>query len=250
MPSKPTETTHLLAFLRLRSDLEIRDVVEREIPDFLVASGTCRVGIEHTTFSAAVADGYSHPHEQATLRRRVVDLAGTRHSAAGGSPLSLAIEFSDHPRLSKKRVEESAADLARLVAGLRHPLIHYRRRELPSADSALLPAVRQITGHALPPSSAPAWLIANPGWPSRAGESGIQRVVSAKEGRLAAYREACEEVWLLIVFDSSPGQDQIKAPSEPVKFAVDTAFDRIFCLDVRGDRCVEVPRRSRHGPNA
>jgi hypothetical protein len=241
MSSKISETADLRALQRIRPELQITLVNERESPDFIIMSGSRCVGVEHTRFSRPVDDGYPNAHEQAALQARVVMLASQMYESEGKRPLHLEVEFDDYPPLSKKRVPQLARELAHLAAGLRGPLIDYRKQVFPSIDRDYLPEIARITGLVIGSSSKTSWLRAGRSWPARAGEESIMRVIAAKENRLAAYREACPEVWLLIVFKYQAGRFQVKPPIETGVFSVVTGFDRVFCLDPVGDRCVELP---------
>lgn len=246
MVSKQSEAADLRALSNARPDLEIALVEERESPDFIVTSGSRRVAIEHTRFSLGVEDGYPNPHEQAGLRARIVALAFRQYEREGGTPLYLEVEFAEYPPLSKQEVPRLAQGLAQLVTGLRGLLIHYQKQAYPGGHE-YLPEIAAIRGQACPSSEA-SWLTAGQSWPARVGEASIQRVIAKKEKRLAAYREICPEVWLLMVFEYEPGRFQVKPPADTDLYSVATGFNRVFCLDPVTGRCIELPTHAEPSP--
>lgn len=249
MASKLDEVADLRALQRTRPELQIVVVEERESPDFVVMSGSRRVAIEHTRFSLRVDKGYPHPHEQAALQARVVTLACQKYQCEGGKPLYLEVEFDEYPPLSKQRVPVLAQGLANLATGLRGPLIHYRKQVFP-ANGDYLPEIAAIRGRVICSASPSSWLTVGQNWPARAGQADVDRVIAAKERRVAVYREVCPEVWLLVVFEYEPGRFQVKPPAETNLFSVATGFNRIFCLDPVAERCIELPTTRDPAPAA
>ena len=57
----------------------------------------------------------------------------------------------------------------------------------------------------------------------------ILATLAGKESKIESYRLRADEIWLLIVCDFMANGLFIDPPAEPVGFAIDSAFDRIFC---------------------
>ncbi len=68
----------------------------------------------------------------------------------------------------------------------------------------------------------------------------VQTVISHKDQKVSEYRKKCRHLWLLIVADNKH-LSSIFSPDEDFDSATfQTSFDRVFILDVFGNRVLEV----------
>ena len=183
--------------------------------------------------------------EQAGLRDWIVSQARTLLSRAGGAPLHVSVLFTEYPPLTKQRSRTLAQELAQFLISSSRAFISYSQSHfLDDVTSEPFPEIASISAVRVPDESYSSWSTGAGGWVRHASAGEVQRIVSKKEARLPTYRLVCTHAWLLIAFDVCAAGDAIHAPTEPVDFAVQTNFDRVFCLNVVNRRVSEIPRES------
>lgn len=242
MPSKAAETSYLESFLRSQGNLQFSGVQSDERPDFLARAGARTIGIEVTRFSPAVKEGHLRPDAQTSLRDRTMNLAREAYYAAGGVPLHVHAIFNSHPPLTKRRAPHLAREIANFLRARSPSLTLYQSSDLDNRNTdSFLPEIAALQALRVRAEEHGAWYDGEGAWVRHADERDVACVVMRKEPRVPQYRQRCDELWLLIVFEQLAGGTHVEPPTVPVDFCIHTGFDRVFCLSPAGDRCVEVP---------
>ena len=78
-------------------------------------------------------------------------------------------------------------------------------------------------------------------WVRHASREDVAGIVRRKEPRVREYLEACDEVWLLIIFEFLAGSIHIAVPMSPPDFSISTGFAKVFCLEAAGMSLVPIP---------
>ncbi|HYW12113.1 MAG TPA: hypothetical protein VE871_09150 [Longimicrobium sp.] len=243
--SHELEASYFQAFLHARPDLQLEFIKHQDRPDFLAYCGSARIGVEVTRFSPENQPGLPRPEEQESLQQWTMELARSIYQRQGGAPMDVKVSFSSDRRIDKRRAPELAAELASFILGNTRAFLVYQHSDFDDIlGCSFLPELEALSAFRVPTEGDGAWSANNFGWRRHAGESDVRRVLEGKkEKRIKSYRESCDELWLLIVFDGPYGDIHDDLPVEPVAFTMSTGFDRIFCLSPAGPRCVEVPVR-------
>jgi len=242
MASKEQEIRCLESLHRARPDLPLAGAVPAERPDFIVILDSCHIGIEVTRYTPISKPGEPRAEEQESLQQRTMRLARDAYQAAEGPPLHVGASFNFYQPLTKARAPELANKIARFLLGCSKRMVLYQPSSFDrSMGRTFLPELDSLSAMRVPTEEHAAWYAGQGGWVRHAEEGDIVRIVSAKEERIVAYRERCDALWLLIVFDVQGGANYVRPPVEPVSFGIRTGFDRLFCLAPVGDYCVEIP---------
>jgi hypothetical protein len=240
--TREDEARYFDAFREARPDLPLGEFKHGDKPDFLGLLGSTKIGIEVTRYSPEKQAGLPFPDEQESLQQRTLSSARDAYEADGGRPVNMHAIFRQYPALTKKRVHALSAEIAHVVRGSRGPLYEYRRSGLDDLiGTVFLPEIASLRATWVPTREHAHWYAGSRGWPYHAQERDIGRIVNRKEKRVQTYRGTCDEIWLLMAFDSSAAEFEVRPPVEPVDFRIATSFDRIFCLSPATLRCVEVP---------
>jgi len=241
MADKNRERGHLEALAEGLNDPSLIEAVNSESPDFILARSPS-IGIEVTDFSYRYGSFSTSVREQSSLRDRAVELAEELYYAH--SPIQdwdAEFEFRDWPRLTKPRVNEVANYLASLLT-IRKDFLQLDNSEFMGTYTIpQIPEVARIQATRVTTRDHGVWQPALGGWVYHAGSGEIESIVREKEKNLSRYKQSCELIWLVIVFDIHSAGDRVAEPALPVSFAVDSSFDRLLCLDAVSRRVIEVP---------
>ena len=245
MSSKDEERYYVETLAAAVPELAAAELKESEAPDFLIETRSGIIGVEVTELDDPPTPGMPRAMEQAGLRDWILSQARTRYGRAGGAPLHVSVLFTDYPPLTKQRSRTLAQELAEFLASSSGNFISYSQsRFWDDVTSEHFPEIASISAVRVPDESYSSWSTGAGGWVRHASAVEVQRIVSRKEARLPTYRLRCTHAWLLIAFDLFAAGDAIHAPTELVDFAVQTDFDRVFCLNVVNRRVSEIPRES------
>jgi hypothetical protein len=214
-------------------------VMRSESPDFIFDQGGQRKGLEITVFHLPAEKGKKSHQETVSLRRHVVNTAERLHGAHGGPALYLHVIFNDRVRLRKAIVPALAKELAHLVfqspvpSSIEDGAFHISPDKLP-------PEFGRVWFHASIDGRDRLWQAGVGGWVAPIGPEQISAVIREKNRLVSRYREACKEVWLVIVHDIFTGA----APSELSGTAITSyyqhKFDRVIWLEPHVPAVVEL----------
>lgn len=240
--SRPEEAAYFQAFLDARPDLQLELIKHEDRPDFRVRRGQSQVGVEVTRFSPERQSGMPIPEEQESLQQWTMESARSAYYKEGGTPIHVSAGFDSGLRLTKKRAPELARVIASFLLGNTRSLLVYQHSEFDEIlYDAFLPELSALSAIRVAAEGDGAWITNHFAWPRHADEDDVRRVVAEKERKIGAYRQGCDEIWLLVVFDLHVGEVGVELPTPSVLFTVPTKFDRVFCLSPSGRRCVEAP---------
>lgn len=243
------ERSHLVRFLESLAGAPagFREFGDR--PDLVVHSYMGhRIGIEHTQlFQTDAAHGTRFPKEVESLESRCVEEARTLFEEQGGPPLYVYVYFNERP-IRKTDLRVIAERLATVVARIA-PTAPGAQREVEAwsynrtARETIPDQVEELW--IIKPSrgdSVSLWGVPRGGAVPELTRERIQEVIDGKGAKLAAYRRACDEVWLVLVADGcSPATDLRLPPNFTEAFTF--AFERVFYFHSFSLQVVELARR-------
>lgn len=224
------ERAHLERFRSACPVFPVGDITEKEEPDFLVATESGVVGIEHTDFHLDDgAPGGSPLRAQDSLRQQVVSNALRLHESRSLPSVGVLLRWSAHHKLTRRSVPRIAPVLADLVSGYMPASNRVARIEYPAGGWKSLPAeITSVRIARFDVFTENEWDFVRSGWIAPLEPKALEAVIQKKEPKVPAYRKSCREVWLLIVAQGLHESSFSRFSDEARAYEFETAFKRIF----------------------
>jgi hypothetical protein len=224
---KDEELRILQAFLTARG-MSAEGLVPHERPDFLIPGETHPIGVEVTTLMEASGRQATVPQQWASEARRVLRAVRRHFESKNTAPVVVHMEFQPSYDVTQFRDSSLPSELARLVGH------HLRARR--SGDRFALgplqrdphPALAMLYAAPLSGGSSD-WRLGGAYDVHPATCDDVRNTVAAKEPLVADYRNAADEVWLLINCDLLGQGVSLVTPEEPCVVA--SSFDAVYCID-------------------
>jgi hypothetical protein len=207
------------------------DVNPGEEPDFVIASGDRRIGIEMTELHREHAGPGRPMQADQAMRKRVIERAKELYDAAGYPPVHVSVFFNEHHPVQKEAVEPLAK-----------AIVHIVRRNMPASDESAREDYDwvnrsyfpenfiEISVHNLPVITHSFFNGPGATWLADVTREDIQRVLDAKEGKYAAYRKRCDEAWLVINCDGEFMSTWFDFDNADLAGPFRSVFDRVFLV--------------------
>lgn len=216
-------------FLELLEEAPRGTIDHPDPPDAVIASGDSCVAIEHTRIIRPVSPGQNlRAHEKRT--DDIADKAQQAFETTRSHVLQVKLYFDNRVQLARSD-EGEIADAAAAVVAAHTP---------PVGEEWRLDAWRfQVSNQPFPRAIEAIWIHNVPEWgalwsvarsttvPDLTAEV-VQGEIDGKEAKLESYREACDEVWLLLVVEGSAPSSHWSFERFPDDHAFATSFDRVF----------------------
>lgn len=199
-------------------------------PDFTVETAYGRLGVELTQAYWDRGGKGSASKRRMSAFDQVLARARQEWTHRGHAPVWVDLNWHDHYEPPTGEVAERLVQqLVGAVEKLRpHGVKEVRLVAYPDPDWRLLPP--EVSILTVNTFGADGWFAA---WASSIAPLSapqVQAEVDRKESKLAAYREHCDEVWLLIWVDQSVPGGAYAVPFDfnPDEHPIRTGFDRVF----------------------
>lgn len=197
---KARERTHLEAFKVSYGGFPHGAIEPAEEPDFLVTlpSGG-RLGIELTEFFHDEEEGGSASKAQESLQEKVTRKAIEAYESKGLPPVVVSLFWAAYDDIRPPRVPQLAQEVADVVAA------HLPEKSIATVEQTGLPGsplpdeVNTLHVFRHEDIDENEWNSPRAGYVPGVAQSEIQRRITDKEQRLAAYRRQGSAVWLVIV---------------------------------------------------
>jgi len=230
----------------VRPDLFPGDVLSHEAPDFVLQQDGFRHGVELTRYVNEPRPGEPIGEEQTGLRKKLLALAKNEFAAHSTTRLRVGVVFHGAARLRTAHLPVLAKKIADYLIVKTAGTSEWTHVTWNADDDEEFPLeFSSLFATVVPSIGNTHWYPAQAGWVSNADSAAISRIIAAKEKNIGRYREQCDDLSLVIVFEGMPHSARaVHAPEAPVSFAIPTRFDRVLCLDVLEKRLVDVPVRT------
>lgn len=231
--ARAEERSHLTRFLQSLADPPQGELCFGDSPDLVIVTPAHRLGIEHTQLMQGKGERGSGTLKAAEmLQTRCVVTARELYEERGADPdLYVYVYFTAH-HMRKADVPRLAERLAELVA-------QFAPAE-PDSETTV-EAWRHNRGAPgeIPPQIEEIW-IKKPGRPDHLwgvprgsavpflSSAQIQAELDVKNGRVAKYRERCDEIWLLLTADGFSPATHLRLPDDVAAECFLSDFDRVF----------------------
>lgn len=244
-PQKKREREHLERFRNACPAFPAGDITETEEPDFIVATLSGNVGIEHTDFHLDDArPGGSPLRAQETLRRQVVSSALSRHESRQLPIVDVLLTWSGQHNLTPRRVKQLTPVLADFVEEHMPGSNQVARIKYPADGWESLPAeITSVRIARFDVLTDNHWDFVRSGWTPSLKPDALSAVIAKKEPKIPTYRQSCREVWLLIVAHGFHESSFSELSDETRGHEFATAFDRIFFFRYFDGDAVELMLR-------
>jgi len=240
---KQLELAYLLHFKESFAGLPKGRIESTERPDYIVHHQQGSLGIELRELFHP-APGQPRPHQaHENMEELILRQAESVYNASLGPPVLVSVQFASQISLAKSAVPGVARELSRLIAeaveSLTGPLTIYNR--WPDHQRFPEPVV-SITVARFPHITQARWSSGHAGWVWQSTPSELQAVIDEKNALCSAYRQRCDELWLLLVAaNDAPSRFVELADQSPVhKFT--TEFDRVFWFNAFSRGVVEFAK--------
>lgn len=237
MPDKERERRYF-DLVRRCVDLPTEPLREAEPPDFVVGAPPRAVGVELTEYHHPAEPGSRSFQEVQSLKERIVERAEKLYAANGGPALYLTAIFGRHGSLYKRDVPRVARALADAVSAVEVP-------------RSVAEGKVDIPWESLPREIATAWVFGSVdghdrlwkpdhvGWVQSIQPEHLQAELNRKERVVPLARLKCNEVWLVMVHNSTRGAPS-EVHEETLKQSYRSSFDRVLWLDPHGPQARDL----------
>ncbi|TFY98842.1 hypothetical protein [Ramlibacter humi] len=207
------------------------EVEPGEEPDFVIASGGRRIGIEMTELHRKHAGSGRPMQADQAMRKRVIDRAKELYDAEGHPPVHVSVFFNEHHPIQKEAVEPLAKAIVGTIQRNMPASGEASRETYDWVNRAYFPEhFIEISVHNFPVMTQS--FFSGPGgtWLVDVTPDDIQRVLDAKEGKYTAYRRRCEEAWLVINCDGEFMSTWFDFDNEALAGPFRSGFERVFIV--------------------
>ena len=199
---KDIEAWQLARFRETVSDFPAGEVERHERPDFLIRTTAVTVGIELTQLFRPSETRTQPLQEGERLREYVCDTAWRIYEKTGGANVDVMVSFSPHVTFRSNRVRAIAEHLARTVRALNVAERSHVRIEYDWDNRELFPdEIIGIRVANFGPDIATVWRPGEAGFVPDTSVDQLQTRITRKALLYEAYRDACDEAWLMLVAD-------------------------------------------------
>lgn len=207
-------------------------VVEREAPDFEIEVEARKVGVEVTELFHASQPGQLPLQAAASISAEIVQRAERLHAASGGPSLRVSVGFAHRRSLGSVRKDQAAQMLVEIVQQtLPQPEMVLDWRPRYKKDLKHAEVFSHVHVYRQPQTFRPHWLVAAAGWVASLTAELVQSRIDQKAPRMAQYKTALPEIWLLIgVLGRDPSQF-FDVDTSQLNLTMKSLFHRTYYLD-------------------
>jgi|ERR1035441_7117056 hypothetical protein len=230
-----------------------------ESPDFLIDIEGRTIGIEVTELFIRSNKSKIHPPTKAhpllqaieSNSSQIVSEARKIYFDAGNSPVRSQIVFSSRvtPDIDKKKGDQIAKLIAEQIQSMRRQdsqVASWRSREDENEEHPLSEWVIFISARRVPELRFARWFSTNNsvGMVSPLTPERLQEEIDKKAPKISAYKKRAEEIWLLIVADSTRSSQMFSVkPDFPVD-SVSSPFTRTFYYGYAAEGVIDLTKKS------
>ncbi len=240
-PKKDVERHYFERFRTLLQPFPEGTVASTEEPDFLVAGSARTIGIELTELHRGTPPDQVPLQATEAMRHRVAAHAQELYVQAGHPPVRCTIFMRDF-HIQKSEVEPLAAAIVGIaLRNLPHPNSS-THEDYDWVNRHYFPEIiNSISVHRLEVITESHFTCPGATWVPTLSSADIERTLAAKEGKYAAYRQRCDEAWLLINADIGSMSTWFDFQEGAIVGPFNTSFDRVFVMRHFGQALHELP---------
>jgi hypothetical protein len=238
---KEIETHYLGRFRAAISDFPFGQIEPTEEPDFLIHGEHQTIGIELTELHCFTPVGVKPKQALEAMRHRVAARAQDLYVAKGLPPVRVSVFMRDAHDIKRPDVQTLAEAICQFVEGCLSRLNDSQTKEYASDKGHHLPEpILNVSVHRLDAINKALFTVPGAAWVPTLSDADIQRAIAPKELRYSAYRQKCDQAWLVINTNIGPMSTWFEFDSSTPLLALTTPFERVFVLGHFGSELVEL----------
>lgn len=227
---KQQELGYLDSLRYFCNELQEREVISGETPDFVLAADNHRLGIEITRVFKNPGSRKRSPQSIEAARTRITDLAKHFAEEMGTPPVSVTLFFNWTRRLHRKEEEAIAKKVAQVVnSKLPDP---GENADLECCHGSIQPSeVDQILVNRAYPVASHEWRWMEYSRIERNAVDRLSKIIDEKSKLIGTILQKCDECWLLIVAESFRDSGDIHPDQQSFSHTYASAFGRTYFFD-------------------
>jgi hypothetical protein len=240
LSKKDVERHYFDRFQALCQPFPEGSITSTEEPDFLVAGPKRTIGVELTELHREASPGRAPLQATEAMRHRVAARAQEIYEQGSHPPVRCTIFLTD-THIEKSQVEPVAKAISDIA--LRNiPLPNASTNE--SYDwvnrSYFPEVIDSISVHRLDAITQTHFNCPGATMVPKLSRLDIERTLAAKEAKYSAYRQRCDEAWLLVNADIGSMSTWFDFNSNAIAGPFATSFDRVFIMRHLGQALHEL----------
>jgi hypothetical protein len=198
-----------------------------ETPDFRFPrlGGVC-LGVEVTEYFRKVTVEGSPLQAEVALTDKLLQSCMALHNECGIDP-TIVVTVMFRPNA---RIRDTHAGAVALVEAVAAEAANIGWSTEILNDGQMPSWAAKLVAYRKERQSEPLWLSSGTAWPVPIEIDEISAIIAEKEQKLAAYRQKCAEVWLLVVIDLDRVSSIAELSDIVAREAFETGFDRVILL--------------------
>lgn len=238
---KELEFSRLERFKSFMPDFPMGEVEPTEEPDFLVRGPDRIVGLELTDLHRETLPGQTPEKATEAMRQRVVTRAREIYATRQLPPVSASFFLDDRIHVKKSEVEALAQDFADLVASNVPSPNSSKDVSEDWGDVQSFPSIlHSLSIHRLDGVTKAFFNSPSATWLATLKREDVERALAAKEPKYSAYRDKCDEAWLVINADTASMSTWFEFDLDVLNNPFATRFDRVFLVQHFGGKAHEL----------
>ena len=238
---KERERSLVESFISI-ANLQAEIVEAREAPDFIITVDGKLTGLEVTELFVSDTPGGESLQARESISSQIAANAQRMYQAAGGSPVHLSMCF--YPGMSLRDINRDKAaqvicDFVLALGITASERIDWRPEDYEDQQIQLPEQLAFVHALGVPSFDMAHWAVARAGWVAPLREASLQQRINEKAKRIAAYQNAIQTNWLLVVADAMKPSSLIEPNSDLATNNLQSPFDRTFFYR-HPDRFIEL----------
>ena len=230
LPKKNVERHYFDRFQALFQPFPDGSITSSEEPDFLIAGPARTIGVELTELHRQARPGQAPLQASEAMRHRVAARAQELYMQDGHPPVRCAI-FMQDANIEKSQVELLAKAIVDIALRNLPPPNASNNESYDWVNRSYFPEIiDSITVHRLDAITQTHFNCPGATWVPKLSSTDVERTLAAKEPKYPAYRQRCDEAWLLVNADIGSMSTWFDFQAEGIAGCFATSFDRVFIM--------------------
>lgn len=237
---KKREKAHFNDFRVSLADFPVGTVKHEDGPDFRVYTQSGVLGVEHTELYHEPREDGTRLQARETYIWQTVNRARRIYQSRSNVPVNVRLRFSN-VEIGKNDVSRLSDELAAIVER-NIPVERWNKtlRQKWNERSSLPREFSTLAIHRFDEIEQIIWMPALGGSQPDIPIDIVQERINAKEKKLDAYSECCDELWLLIVAEGFMPSSWFDFAGDAIEHTYFSEFDRTYIFDFQNQHAIQL----------
>ncbi len=228
---KDYELFHLLQFKEVFNDFPVGEIVSSESPDFIVNTGSDKIGVEVTKIFKSPRSGEPPVQAIEATCRKIAASASKICEEKKIPPLTVSLHFVRKQQILDIRRDQLSQQIADFVCN-NIPLQNAYRSFHARFDGSFFPEhIHAITIGRFSALTKHHFNVPSADWAQKDFSAEIQQAINSKNQKLINFNNSCSEHWLLVVSDGSGPSSFFDLSGGTRDVLYESQFDRNFFME-------------------